>query len=85
MGFICNIYLMLQLAYFLISSDTSYTILFMSMSIEDFIMFKSMYFWFQIPGTQTCEEAREGKLLCLFGFRSIAPLLGTTTIRGKGF
>ena len=85
MGFICNIYLILQLAYFLISSDTSYTILCMSMSIEDFIMFKSMSFQFQIPGTQTREEAQEGKLLCLFGFRSIAPLLGTTIIRGKGF
>ena len=85
MGFIRNIYFMLQLAYFLISSDTSYTILFMSMSIEACIMFQSVSFWFQIPGTQACEEAREGKCLCLFGFRSIAPLLGTTTIRGKAF
>ena len=78
MGFICNIYFMLQLAYFLISSDTSYTILFMSMSIEACIMFHSVSFWFHIPGTQTSEEAQEGKCLCLFGFKSIAPLLGTT-------
>ena len=63
MGFICNIYLMLQLAYFLISSDTSYTILFMSMSIEACIMFHSVSFWFHIPGTQTCEESQEGKCI----------------------
>ena len=82
MGFICNTYFMLQLAYFLISSDTSYTILFMSMSIEDCIMFQSVSFLFEIPRNQTCEEYQEGKLLCLFGFRSISPLLGTTIIRG---
>ena len=85
MRFICNIYLMLQFAYFLISSETSYIVLFMSMSIEAYIMFQSMSFWLQIPGTQTREEAQEGKCLYLFGFRSISPLLGTTIIRGKGF
>ena len=40
MGFICNIYLMLQLEYFPESSDTSYTVQSMSMSIEACIMFQ---------------------------------------------
>ena len=60
MGLICNIYFMLQLAYFLIYSDTYYTVLSMSMSIEACIMFQSVSFWFQIPRTQTRKEAREG-------------------------
>ena len=76
---------MLQLAYFLISSDTSYTVLFMSMSIKACIMFQSVSFWFLILGTKTRKEAQEGKFRCLSGFRSIDPLLGTTINRGKGF
>ena len=57
----------------------------MSMSIEACIMFQSVSFWFQIPGTQIGKESQEGKCMCLFGFRSISPLIGTTIICGKGF
>ena len=85
MGLICNIYFMLQLAYFLIYSDTSYTVLSMSMSIEACIMFQSVSFWFHTLGTQTCKEAQEGKCLSLFCLRLISPLLGTNINRGNGF